>query len=248
VAIALQEDGWWLRQEIVWAKRAPMPESVRDRCTRSHEMVYMLAKNATYYYDQDAIREPHKRTWDESNGRGIYAGKNNPNQKQNDMPVLPHPNGANRRSVWSLGPEPTPFAHFATMPSKLAEICVLAGTSAHGACAKCGAPYECVVEEERTNYKTSTYANTAANGAIKGGVGKIFPDTTRTTTGWHPTCQCGADVVPCVVLDPFNGAATTGLVALKHHRRYIGIELNAEYLALSEQRLSRVQPTLLEVI
>lgn len=71
------------------------------------------------------------------------------------------------------------------------------------------------------------------------------PDVDR---GWQPTCTCGCDdVVPCVVLDPFSGAATTGIVALKHHRRYVGIELNEDYIRLSENRLGRVQPMLLEV-
>jgi DNA modification methylase len=128
VAFALRADGWYLRSEIIWHKRAPMPESVTDRPTKAHEQLFLLSKSPKYYYDQDAIREPHKREWDESNGRGIYAGKNNANQKQNDMPVLPHPNGANRRSVWTLGPESYSGAHFATMPTKLVEPCILAGS------------------------------------------------------------------------------------------------------------------------
>jgi DNA modification methylase len=100
-AFALQADGWHLRSDVIWSKKNPMPESCRDRPTKSHEYVFLLAKSERYWWDQEAIREPHVRKWDESNGRGIYAGKNNPDQKQNDMPVMPHPQGRNKRTVWS---------------------------------------------------------------------------------------------------------------------------------------------------
>jgi DNA modification methylase len=102
VAFALQADGWVLRSDVIWAKSNPMPESVTDRPTRAHEYVFLLSKQVDYFYDTEAIREPHVRLWDESNGRGLYAGKGGgfrPN-KNNDNPILPHPSGANKRTVW----------------------------------------------------------------------------------------------------------------------------------------------------
>lgn len=112
----------------------------------------------------------------------------------------------------------------------------------------CGAPWVRVVEEERSNYISRADRQTATGGAISGGVGKNFPDTKRTTTDWQPSCSCNAgEPVPCTVLDPFSGAGTTGVVALRHHRDYIGIDLNPAYLDMSRRRLEQVQPTLFEV-
>lgn len=136
VAFALQQDGWWLRSDIVWAKPNPMPESVRDRPTRAHEYVFLLTKSARYFYDQDAIREPHVRLWDESNGGSLVTGwqtktggygKMAGRQPGEPYP-LPNPLGANARTVWQIATEPSPEAHFATFPTELARRCVLAGT------------------------------------------------------------------------------------------------------------------------
>lgn len=150
--------------------------------------------------------------------------------------------GANCRSVWKIGPEIHRGEHFATMPTKLAEPCILSGSSAYGACSKCGSPWARVVKVERSNYISRPDRQVATGGAITGGVGKNFPDTKRTTTGWQPTCQCNADVVPCVVLDPFSGSGTTGVAALTHGRKYIGCDLNPDYIALSRQRIESFQP------
>ena len=138
VAFALRADGWWLRSEIIWHKRVPMPESVRDRPTKAHEQVFLLAKSAKYYYDQDAIREPQlqsslerlRRGWNGDKKRGWpgtarnnfdrYMGKT-----EAEIEAL---KGANKRSVWSLNPEPSGISHFAVMPTKLVEPCILAGS------------------------------------------------------------------------------------------------------------------------
>lgn len=270
LAFALRADGWYLRSEIIWHKRAPMPESVTDRPTKAHEQLFLLAKSPHYYYDNVAIMEPAQygeehaqkaTSWGTNrkhpNKANVadyaFAGDNHTTSRMVDGSY-----GRNKRSVWTLGPEQFPGSHFATMPTKLVEPCILAGTSAYGACAKCGAPWARVVEREgettTEKRKRLDYSEKRGAGGEKvrqnldyaGGHGS----NTRpvTTLGWQPTCECNcADVVPCTVLDPFSGAATTGLVALKHHRRYIGLELNPEYIELSHQRLARCQPMLLEV-
>jgi DNA modification methylase len=128
VAFALQDDGWFLRQDIIWAKPNPMPESVRDRCTKSHEYLFMLTKSARYYYNHEAIREKAVTgKWKkmpaigglkhQENGNHTYSGNQPPNDGKR-----------NRRSVWNISTQSFKGAHFAVMPEKLVEPCVLAGS------------------------------------------------------------------------------------------------------------------------
>jgi DNA modification methylase len=131
VAFALQADGWYLRQDIIWHKPNPMPESVRDRCTKSHEYIFLLSKNPKYYYDNEAIKEDSiyqgkdKRS-DKGNIR--YEGKrtNNKDTKAQQSFVTINPK-KNKRSVWTITTKPYKEAHFATFPTELIEPCVLAG-------------------------------------------------------------------------------------------------------------------------
>lgn len=240
LAIALQDDGWWIRSEIVWAKPNPMPESVTDRPTKAHEMVYMLTKAPRYFYDADAVREPGLRTTD---GEAMWnrvrladhRDKRVPIQRQsagNGDPMA----GRNRRSVWTVATEPTPFAHFATFPQKLIEPMILAGCPAT-VCAACGKPYVRVVEVARSNYQRYDHP-LRTGGAMSGGVGRNFPDTRRQTTGFRPSCDCRAATKPGVVLDPFMGSGTTALVARNLGRSYIGCDLSAEYVQLAQSRLA----------
>jgi DNA modification methylase len=149
VAFALQADGWYLRQDIIWSKPNTMPESVTDRCTKAHEYIFLLSKNKNYYFDADAIKEKART---EENGYELR----------------------NKRSVWSVATKPYKEAHFATYPPQLIAPAILAGSS--------------------------------------------LGDT---------------------VLDPFFGSGTTGFVAKNHGRKYIGIELNPEYIKIAETRLSQ---------
>lgn len=132
VAFALQADGWYLRQDIIWAKPNPMPESVTDRCTKAHEYVFLLSKRPVYYFDQEAIRE---------NGTGRTTG--NLQVKGAGQPGFEIRDGfmkvanvewhnRNRRSVWTIPSEPYPEAHFATFPKALVEPCILAGCPVGG--------------------------------------------------------------------------------------------------------------------
>ena len=187
VAFALQADGWYLRQDIIWHKPNPMPESVTDRCTKAHEYIFLLTKSARYFYDANAIREPHVWATDARNDgqRHTYSdgAKHNQvdpkRQRTKTDCVSFHPLGRNKRSVWTVTTKPFKGAHFATFPPDLIEPCILAGSA---------------------------------------------PDT--------------------LVLDPFSGAGTTGVVAVQHGRRYIGIELNPDYLEMSRKRIQLVRDSL----
>jgi len=129
VAFALQANGWWLRSDIIWHKPNPMPESVKDRCTKAHEYVFMLTRSACYYFDSNAIREPVVSVDDPRVGRGRqeYGGKYK-NARQRAFVTI-DPNGRNRRDVWAISTKPYSGAHFAVMPPDLAEICIKAGSA-----------------------------------------------------------------------------------------------------------------------
>jgi DNA modification methylase len=193
VAFALQADGWYLRQDIIWAKPNPMPESVTDRCTKAHEYIFLLSKSARYYYDADAIKERQAESsaeralygWngrndDGSNGARTGAGirkMKESGMSMGEAGLIPLDGMRNKRSVWSVTTKPYKEAHFATFPEEIPRTCILAGSK-------------------------------------KG-------DT---------------------ILDPFSGAGTTGVVAEKLDRKYIGIELNPQYTKLAEDRIWNVQP------
>ena len=130
LAFALRADGWYLRQDIIWSKPNPMPESVRDRCTKAHEYLFLLAKSERYYFDHVAIQEPE--TMKPQNR--LTPRKANPNAKVHGMPEYRRQEGGtgggmrNRRSVWSVNTAPYGGAHFATFPPALIEPCILAGS------------------------------------------------------------------------------------------------------------------------
>ena len=144
VAFALQADGWYLRSDIIWSKPNPMPESVHDRPTKAHEYIFLLTKSPKYYYDADAIREitGKEASWDNYGGKGMIDHPTGPGRKQIDltmgtsqkkaMPNATHPNGRNKRSVWTIATQPYSEAHFATFPEKLIEPCILAGCPKDG--------------------------------------------------------------------------------------------------------------------
>jgi len=155
VALALQSDGWYLRQDIIWHKPNPMPESVRDRCTKSHEYIFLLSKSQKYYYDAEAIKEQSKS--------GVATRRN-------------------KRSVWSVSTRPFKGAHFAVFPEELIYPCVIAGCP-------------------------------------KGGT----------------------------VFDPFTGSGTTGVVANRNGRNFIGCDLNPDYVKIAQDRIREESPLFTEV-
>jgi DNA modification methylase len=244
VAFALQDDGWYLRSDIVWAKPNPMPESVTDRPTKAHEYVFLLAKQPRYFYDAEAIKEESS---------GISGGPFSQATKGARLAVGGGPEvgrpvdtgSRNARSVWNIATTPYSGAHFATMPPELARRCILAGSSARGQCPKCGAPWHRVIEkgltahdgETDSAYEKGTTANRLAK--LRQAArerGEEYANG-KVTTGWAASCDCHAgDPVPQIVLDPFAGSGTTAMVALQNGRRAIGTELNPAYLRLQDAR------------
>jgi DNA modification methylase len=256
VAFALQADGWYLRSDIIWHKPNPMPESVRDRPTKSHEYLFLLTKGGRYYFDADAVSEPATHA-----GKVVALGEKSFSRGQaNGRKIAPSGNGRaesitvsarrNVRSVWTVATRPYKGAHFAVMPPKLVEPCIKAGTSGRGVCPACGAPWVRVVERERPSEPTgrtrrlAAKQNVVTGGVITGGakpttLGLNAADVRATTLGWRPSCPCDAgDPIPATVLDPFAGSGTTGAVAVGLGRSFIGIDLNPEYLALAEARIA----------
>lgn len=234
VAFALRADGWYLRSDIIWHKPNPMPESVTDRPTKSHEYLFLLSKSAQYFYDVDAIREEtgNEMSWDEyskrtapgatwqSGGMTNYAGANKHDGGHS------HPNGRNKRSVWTVNSQPYKHAHFATFPPKLIEPCILAGSDTHE-CSVCGKGYRTAAYSRKYKYSPMPL--------------KVLQRYERRFGNLHK-----GDLVPQTILDPFSGSGTTGAVAIKHHRNYIGCELNPDYIELTKRRLSQVQYVLFE--
>ncbi len=417
VAFALQADGWWLRQDIIWHKPNPMPESVKDRCCKSHEYVFLLTKSAKYYFDGEAIKEdaigydrsqnmgqeiqpdgqgesdfakvlflregtsnetslqgipsidgrtegtiqdceqgtrktgevyrPESTIPEKSEGQGAEVRRGQPIQENREgtlrqaedrnqtqtsnqvnglhidtgpmegnkgttqslLRILPPGNGTvgngscdtsiergisykgkhstvmpevqrtkgsknivgnmsergvtrtteglnlktaeekchggkrARRSVWTITTKPFKEAHFATFPPEIPEICIKAGTSEKGCCPMCLAPWERVVEKgkviehpDRLN-RADDAKQFHKDDNKYGDGGSLGRMRVNSTTGWRPTCTHNLEPIPCTVLDPFSGAGTTGLVAEKLGRKYIGIELNLSYVEMSENRI-----------
>jgi hypothetical protein len=245
----LQQAGWYLRSDIIWAKPNPMPESTTDRPTKAHEYVFLLTKSQRYFYDAEAVREPGPTYVRRAGG---YAGRKpddgGPNHAiydencsfaQRDVITV----GRNRRSVWTIATQAFPEAHFATYPEDLVRPCILAGTSAWGCCPTCGAPWERIWQREYHGPAGMDYKDAGSGGGKRSHAGgeswarwkREYPDR---TLSWRPTCKCGGEPVPCTVLDPFFGSGTTGLVALKLGRHAIGIELQHAYAEMARRRLT----------
>lgn len=255
-AIAMQDAGWIVRQEIVWAKRAPMPESVRDRCTSAWEPIYMFTKQGKYFWDQDAVRVPHSRDWsNSSHGTRVQAGVpgHPPPHRGLTHETSPNEAGANLRNVWDLSPEPSRENHYAAFPTEIPRRCILAATSEKGACADCGAPYTRVTERPKPPAVEASELDRYGTGEhgvhrkVGGQYQKWLDANPKQTADWRPTCTHDAPVVPCVVLDPFLGSGTTALVADQLGRNAIGIELNAEYAAMAHRRITGDAPLLTDV-
>jgi DNA modification methylase len=246
LAFALRADGWWLRQDIIWSKPNVMPESVTDRCTKAHEYLFLLTKSENYFYDADAIAEP-AASYSRQNTSGTKSPKtialeaSGDHGVGGDLGINYDRENRNKRSVWSITTQPYAGAHFATMPPALVEPCILAGTSAKGCCAACGRPIVRIVEKTRTRDGEPLAGGWDVNaGGVRlaaTGVGHWRDKTETKTAGWEPSCACGAATVPAIVLDPFGGAGTVGLVADRLQRDAILIELNPKYADMAADRI-----------
>ena len=235
VAIALQEDRWWLRSEVIWHKPNPMPESVTDRPTSAHEKVFLFSKSTRYFYDAEAVRVTSERL---DRGKSRKAPDNTTDTGMTGDRCAGD-GTANLRNVWKTATTPYKDAHFATFPPKLVEPCIKAGTSEKGVCSECGAPW--VRELERSSsrkYQEAGYRDTTGGNRVPKGGAKEWAEYVRPNTiDWSPTCKCDADTVPAVVLDPFAGAGTVGLVAGKLERASVLIEISRDYATMARDRI-----------
>ena len=246
VAFALQADGWYLRSDIVWAKLNPMPESVTDRPTRSHEYVFLLSKSARYYYDADAIREPGQ-DWgprDRSEWRARETGIQSGGKPHTGCIDGDFSAGRNRRSVWEIATQPYPGGHFAVFPEKLVEPCILAGTSERGCCPECGARWERVGSLPAYIVTGSQDGPKRQAGAADELVKRPYKERKlrlpREDRGWCPTCDHDAEPVACRVLDPFAGSGTVGLVAERLGRHSILIDASEDYCRMARERTAQI--------
>ena len=242
VALALQADGWTLRSAITWCKSAPMPESVQDRPTSATEMVFLLTKHPTYFFDAEAVREYEGSGWHGSSFQSAYAQETK--QRLGKHPRHETP-GRNLRNFWVLGPHHYAGAHFATFPTALVERCLKAGTSEAGCCTQCRAPWIRQVERikgEAASYNGSSFTKgkTHEARAPLAAVGQGPRTAQVLLTGWAPSCACEAGApMPCVALDPFVGSGTTLLVARALGRDGVGMDLSYSYLY--DQARTRLQ-------
>lgn len=222
VALALQMDGWILRQEVIWSKSDPMPESVTNRCSKSHEYIFMFTKSTDYYYDWLAIARTGltpastRTTLNSSSCRQTFGLTGKVPTGGNGIPGKVWYTGdtGNERSVWNIstGNSKTD-THFATFSKELVNPCILASTSEYGCCAVCHRSWERVIVKEHETCKT---------------------------VGWKKLCTCRTeDVVPCIVLDPFVGSGTTVVAAINHDRHGVGIDVCATYL--EEHAIPRIK-------
>jgi DNA modification methylase len=297
VAIALEDAGWIVRADCPWVKPNPMPHPVKDRLNEQKEYVFHLTPEPDYWFDLDAVREPHKeesirRTGNSYENSGTTADAY-PNRESSeyigtDPEDALHPNGKNPGDVFEIPVKAFPEAHFAVYPPELCET-PIKSSCPPTVCAACGTPYERDVEDvpvwERDRSKIEREQLTkaldrfdqsdltvdhleavrakgfsdAAAGKQQSGAGRnteqvetlaaeakdvlggYFREITMTaheTGGWSKTCDCDTDETePGIVLDPFAGAGTTCLVAKNLRRRFVGIDLNPEYVAMAQKRV-----------
>jgi len=253
VAIALQQDNWILRQDIIWHKPNPMPESVRDRCTKAHEYIFLLSKSTKYYFDNEAIKEDSvtstkqqikkRNKFYRKNAKGTeekYLKQNFANDKYKDKVFQKR----NKRSVWTITTKPFKRAHFATFPMDLIEPCVLAGCP-EKVCIDCGTPYQRITSRKSDPLKVNDstldrYGNGKAgvHRKIGGQYYKWLSENPLITVGWEKQCSCETNETKSgTVLDHFAGSGTTGIVANNHNRNAVLIELNAEYIEIARERI-----------
>lgn len=221
-----------------------MPESVRDRPTKSHEYVFLLTKNKKYYYDKWAIVEPAK-DWGTRDRTNFRMGTDDPKLKHHGLTDSNHlSSGRNRRSVWQINTKPFKGAHFATFPPGLIRPMILAGTSERGCCANCGASWKRVVKGPGTGPQRGSrkHEQTRLNRFAGQQYQNWRNENPDTAEGWKQTCECDChDTVPCLVLDPFVGSGTTALVSGELGRRCVGLDLSYSYL--HDQAMDRLRNT-----
>jgi len=244
--IAMQDKGWILRNQIIWYKSNCMPSSVRDRLNNTYEIVYHFVKNRKYWYDLNAIREKYKpATFERSRyshsaygESGVKLTGANKAGKKSDVMVKLNEYGKNPGDVWTINTEPYLEAHFATFPQELLKKPILSSCP-EWICKKCGKARVRIIEPSEEYAKKLGKSFHDHKDDMGKGLSQKKTLSIRSeykTIGWTD-CGCNAGWRPGIVLDPFIGSGTTGLVALRANRSFIGFELNPEYIKLAEKRL-----------
>lgn len=261
-AFALQAAGWYLRSEIIWAKGmsfcpeysgSVMPEPAYDRPVKAHEQLFLLTKSPRYYYDYVAVREEsiwkgkfNDPRWNETR-RETNKKKHptNNNAQGNGFSEWQPEDGRNLRDVWAISSASHNTTHFATFPEALVTPCILAGSAAQ-ACEVCGAPFKRQLKpKEKRTYVVDQMIGIPGENPTRGRRKGVLGFSDDQTIGWQKTCDCAGvnGLAQSVVLDPFAGSGTVSLVALRHGRDAIGIELNPDYMEIINDRTGEVQMT-----
>jgi len=220
VALALQEDGWYLRQDIIWHKPNPMPESVKDRCTKAHEYIFLLSKSEKYYYDSHAIKEQ-------------------------SVDCL-----SNKRSVWTVPVKPYNEAHFAVFPTELIEPAILAGCPPKicSECGTPYEREMVTIEVPERETRDNMVGVIPKRDKTSRMNSKDMKSLVQEDRGFTKNCSCsGSKTSAGRVLDPFGGSGTTALVADRHGRDATIIELNQKYVDIAENRLGSDAPLFTEL-
>jgi len=220
VAFALRDDNWCLRQDVIFEKKNPLPDGAKDRPTRSHEYIFQLTKSPKYFYDYYAVLEKSisKRVvgycgFGAKNQKGTYRADQNRNFIDYGT--------KNKRSVWSCSVSRYKGVHFATYPTELIDPCIKSSVSEKGCCPKCRSPWKRIVKKIKVPADNKD-----------GYTSELISD------GWKTGCNCKIEeTIPCLVLDPFNGVGTTGIVAFANKADYVGIDINQEYLDITKKRI-----------
>ena len=236
VALALQADGWYLRQDIIWHKPNPMPESVKDRCTKAHEYIFLLSKNVKYYFDYEAIKED--AVGNSPNNKKPHKHQGQPfSRTKENLVNIQAVEKRNKRSVWTVTTKPFKGAHFATFPKDLIEPCVLAGCP-EKICFSCSKPYERVMQKPKP-LKVKRGRRAGTDDRLIGGVlDKYNKENPPIDLGLQKQCDCNTNETKAgTVLDPFGGSGTTAIVANKHNRNAVMCELNKEYVGIAKERI-----------
>lgn len=225
VAQLLQQDGWIIRNKIIWAKPNPMPSSVGDRLTAAYEVIYLFAKQGRYHFDLDAIRKPHRsrpgkpprpaaRRSGKERWRGPNADSTTGLVAMKARGIVGHPLGKNPGDVWTIATAAGNGSHHAAFPEPLAMRCIQAGTP-EARCATCRAPWRRPIRRL---------------------------GATATRLALQASCGHAGDPEPGVVIDPFMGSGSTAVAAEALGRHWVGIELNATFAAEARARIAAARP------
>lgn len=232
VALALQQDGWYVRAENIWEKPNSKPEAPTDRTRRTHEQMYILTRRPKYHYDAEAVKTPASPNTHARRKDGAYApakGSDPSDHRVGTWSYSYQPERVHLHSVWEIPTEQRTEQHFASFPERLAEICIMAATSEKGACPQCGSQWQ---------------RNPASHDEPDPSQPLLFEEAQKSVSlpeePWLPTCSHDLSPVPSTVLDPFCGSGSTIAAAVKLGREAIGTDASEHYARMTAKRVSQL--------